>query len=60
LFSDKPESEWDEADEQVSAAFWESCKKAYEQATESMRLVTKNIAKDNRPVTRQEQGTLAP
>jgi len=56
LFSDKPESEWDEADEQVSTAFWESCKKAYEQATESMRLVTKNIAKDNRPVTRQELG----
>jgi hypothetical protein len=54
LFSNK--AEWDEADEQVSTAFFDSCKKAYEQASESMRLVTENLAKDDRPVTRQELG----
>jgi hypothetical protein len=52
--SNKSESEWDEADEQVWTAFMESCKKATEQASESERLAMENLVKDDRPVTRQE------
>jgi hypothetical protein len=47
-------SELDEAEEQVWTAFLESCKKAAEQASASLRLAVDNLVKGDRPVTKQE------
>jgi hypothetical protein len=59
MFSKKPDKldeadELDEADKQTWTAFLESCRKAYEQATPSMKLATQNMIDRDQPTTEQE------